>query len=197
MSEAVIYASERTEKVNKVRKEGFVPGVINGKGIDSKSIKLEKSEVIKLIHEHANNAKINVKVGDKIRSCVVKEIQKEPTKGKIIHIDLQAIHDEDIIRLKVPVIFTGKEKLGIKHEILQENISEIEIMGKATDIPQAITINIGDREYGDKITAKDIQLEDGLRVVNNENEIIAVITASKEKVDESEEATEEDSSKAD
>lgn len=180
MSEAVIYASERTEKVNKVRREGFVPGVINGKDIGSQSIKFEEKEVVKLLHEHASNPRISVKVGDKVRSCVVKEIQKESLKGKIIHIDLQAIHDEDVIRVKVPVVFTGREKLGLTHEILQENISELEVMGKAADIPQSITIDVGDKKFGETITVKDIELEKRIKVVGNENEVIAVVTAAKE-----------------
>lgn len=188
MSESIIYANERTEKINKLRREGFVPGVLNSKGMNSKSIKLSEKEVIKLLHEHAKNAEVSVKVGDQVNHCIIKEIQREPIKGKIIHIDLQAIHDDDVIRLKVPVIFNGKEKLGIVHEILQEYVSEVEIMGKAACLPQSLTVDIGDKKYGDKITVKDIPVEDGIKILNDEKEVIAVVTAVKETAEAEEDA---------
>lgn len=188
MSESIIYANERTEKINKLRREGFVPGVLNSKGMNSKSIKLSEKEVIKLLHEHAKNAEVSVKVGDQVNHCIIKEIQREPIKGKIIHIDLQAIHDDDVIRLKVPVIFNGKEKLGIVHEILQEYVSEVEIMGKAACLPQSLTVDIGDKKYGDKITVKDIPVEDGIKILNDKKEVIAVVTAVKETAEAEEDA---------
>jgi large subunit ribosomal protein L25 len=180
MSESIISAIERTEKPNKSRKEGFVPGVIYGKDTDPKSVKLEQKEFIRLLHGHAKNSKISVKVGNEVKQCILKEIQRDPVNGKILHVELQAIHGDDIIRLKTPIVFHEREKLAGRQLLLQEYMSEVEIMGKAAIMPEFVSINVGDRKSGDKITVKDIQVGADIKVLVDENEILALITAVKE-----------------
>jgi len=66
MSESVIYAAERTEKPNKVRKQGFIPGVVYGKDFKSTSIKLDQKEFKKLLQGHTKNTKVKVKLGNMV-----------------------------------------------------------------------------------------------------------------------------------
>ncbi|MDD4570627.1 MAG: 50S ribosomal protein L25 [Tepidanaerobacteraceae bacterium] len=180
MSESVICAVERAEKPNKVRKQGFIPGVVYGKDIKSTSIKLDQKEYKKLLQGHAKNTKVRVKLGNEVKHCIIKEVQKDSVNGQILHVELQTIHSDDIIRLKVPIVFHGKEKLAIKQQLLQELIPEVEIMGKVADMPEFVCIDVGNRKLGDKITVKDIQIGNGIKIIDDESEILAVITAIKE-----------------
>jgi len=179
MSEAVIYAAERTEKPNKVRKQGLIPGVVYGKSIKSTSIKLDQRELAKTLRGHVKNSKVKVKLGNEVKNCIIKEIQRDIVNGQILHIELQAIHGDDIIKLKVPVVFQGKEKLAAKQQVLQEFNPEVKIIGKAADIPEFVSADVGDRELGEKITVRDIHISDNLKIENDENEVLAVITAIK------------------
>jgi len=179
MNEAVICAAVRSEKCNKVRKQGFIPGVIYGKGTESINIKLEQNELRNLLR-HTKKANVRVKLGDDIRHCIIREVQKDPVNGQIIHVALQAISDEDVIRLKVPVVFKGKEKLGPVLQLLQERIPEVEIMGKASQMPEYVYVDVENRKSGDKILIKDIQTIYGINILDDENEILAVINEVKE-----------------
>jgi len=196
MSESVIYAIERTENPNKARKQGFIPGVIYGKDTKSTSIKLKQKEFNKLLQGHAKNTRLKVKLGDEVKHCVIKEIQKDFVSGKIIHVDLQAVRGNDIIRLRVPIVYHGKEKLGARQQLLQELISEVDIVGKAADLPEFVSIDVGEKNVGDKITVKDIQIGNGIKIEKDEDEILAVVTPIKEYSAETSETTEEATSEA-
>lgn len=56
----------------------------------------------------------------------------------------------------------------------------MEIMGKVADMPEFVCIDVGNRKLGDKITVKDIQIGNGIKIIDDESEILAVITAIKE-----------------
>ncbi|HPT91265.1 MAG TPA: 50S ribosomal protein L25 [Acetivibrio sp.] len=180
MSEAVICALERTEKPNKVRKQGFVPGVMYGKDIKSTSIKLEQKKFMRFLHGHAKNTKVRVQLGNDVKHCIVKDVQKDFINGQILHVELQAIDSNDVIRLKVPVVFQGKEELSLRKQVLQVHMPEVEIMGKAADMPEFVCIDVEDRKLGDKITVKDIQVPKDIKILDDESEIVAVISAIKE-----------------
>lgn len=186
MDKIVINAAERNEKPNKVRSQGFIPGVIFGKGIESKSVKIEEKELAKVQHGHLRNARLQVKLGEEVKHCIVKEIQKDPVKGNVIHFNLQSIHDNDIIKLRVPLIFTGKEKLQGKQLLLEENLTEVEISGKASILPEVISIDVSNLKHEDKIALKDIPVRDGIKVLGNEDELAAVVTYAREVPEEAE-----------
>lgn len=186
MSQTVLCAAERTEKANKVRKMGFIPGVVYGKDLESTSIKLDQREFNRVLQGHTKNSRVQLRLGEREWTCIVKDIQKDPINGNILHVDMQTIHSDDKIRLKVPVIFHGKEKLALKRQLLQEFISEVEIMGKAADIPEFVSVDVGDREIGDKITVGDLKLGENIRIMEDSNEILAVITSAKSESEEEE-----------
>jgi len=188
MDNIMISAVERTEKPNKVRKQGFIPGVIFGKGIESKNVKIEERELAKVQHGHLRNARLKVKMGEDVKHCIVKEIQRDPVKGNVIHFNLQSIHDNDIIKLSIPVVFTGKDKLSGKQLLLDENINEVEISGKVSMLPEAITIDVSKFNVDAKITLKDLPVQEGIKVLGNEDEIVAVVSYARETPEE--EATE-------
>lgn len=189
MSNAVISAIERLEKPNQVRKEGYIPGIMYGKGFPSKSIKLEQKELQNLLHGHTRNTKLNIQIGNEVKHSILKKLQKDPTSGKILHVELQTVHDNDIVRLKVPLVFHGRDKLTGKQQLLVESISEVEIMGKASLIPEFVNIDVSDRKIGDRITVNDIDVNDELKVLQDQNEVLAVINPVREYTEEVIEAT--------
>lgn len=194
MSESVVCAFERTEKGRKARREGFIPGVVYGKGVESVSIKLDQKDFRRAFQGRPMTSVFKLKLGDEVKNCIIKEIQRHPIKGEILHIDLQAIDKDEIIRLKVPVVFEGKEKLASNRYLLQEFINEVEIMVKAADIPELISVDVGKRELGDKITISDLPIGDDIKVLHDEDEILAVVSAAKVDSEAASEAADESDS---
>ncbi|RKD24862.1 large subunit ribosomal protein L25 [Caminicella sporogenes DSM 14501] len=180
MSEAILRAFERTEKPKKCRRQGYVPGIIYGEGFENgQKIKIQLSEARELIKENTKNLRLWVQIGKEKKYGVIKEIQKHPMTKEIQHIDIQAISQKDKVRLKLPVIFEGREKMEQKGQILQVLISEVEVIGKIEKIPESININVSNKELGDSVKVKDIQLDDEIKILEDVNEVLAIVTAAK------------------
>jgi large subunit ribosomal protein L25 len=191
MAKAALKVMERTEKSKKVRRNGFTPGIIYGEGIkDGIPIKFEILKLRQLLKDNLTNAKLYVKLGEDNRYCIIKDIQRDPVSGSIIHVDMQAVSTDEIIKLKVPVIYNGLSNLELKRLALQIDVSELEVEGRVDVLPEAIHVDVGAKGLGDRITLKDLELEKAIKAHIDENEALAIIVAPKETADETEEEKE-------
>jgi large subunit ribosomal protein L25 len=115
MGKAALKVLERKEKARKVRRDGLTPGVIYGQGIEKGiPIKFEMLKLNQLVKGNIKNAKLNVNLGKENMFCIIKEFQRDPVGGGIIHVDMQSVYAEEVIKLKVPVIYSGLILLNSK-----------------------------------------------------------------------------------
>lgn len=193
MDNAILQVMERTEKPQKVRKEGFTPGVIYGEGIEKGiSIKFNMLKLKQLVKNNIKNAKLYVKSGENSKYCIIKDFQRNPITGNIIHVDFQAVSADEIIKLKVPVIYNGIASLELKKLALQINISELELEGCVKSLPESVHIDVSTKELSDKILLKDLDFESSIKIHADENEILAVVVAPKEYNDDTAETSDAD-----
>lgn len=189
MNETAIQAIERNEKPKKARNNGFVPGVLYGKGMDSISVKFDEKKLQKVLQGRSQKAKISVRVGDETKQCFVQEIQRDPKLGRPIHIAMQVVHENQVVKMKVPIIFEGNEKLNEKRLIMQPYFSEIELSGPSVDIPECILVDVANKPLGEKITFGDITVKPSVEILEDPEKIIAAITASRVNLPVSDEAS--------
>ena len=181
MEKIVLNALERLEKSHKVRRKGFVPGVIYGEGLPGGvPIMFERSKIDNVLHKHGVNSKIWVKAGEDENLGIIKEIQRDPLTGATIHLDIQRISGNENITLRLPIIFSERHKLEERKLLLQINLSEIEVSGRADLLPEHVVIDVAKMNQGDIIKIKDLPLEKQIRIHHDANETVAVITALKE-----------------
>lgn len=179
MSEATIQAIPRTEKPKKVRQEGFVPGVIYGKDMGSMSVKFDEKKLHKILQGRTESARVSVIVGDETKQCFIEEIQRDPVHRKPIHISMHVVKKDQVVRIKVPIFYSGHEKLANKRLILQPYATEFELSGPSVDIPEGITVDVSEMSLGDRVETKDISVKSTLTVLEEPDKIFAVVTAAK------------------
>ena len=137
MDELLLEAQLRQEigknRSKALRHKGLIPAVVYSAGNEALSIKVSRSELLKLIHQHQiENAIITLKVKDdkkkQSRPCMIKEMQHDPVKGDILHIDLHEISLTKALKVNVPVTTKG-EAVGIKADggSLEHIMWEIEV----------------------------------------------------------------------
>ncbi len=177
MEEIILKATERTEKPKKVRNAGYIPGVLSGSDTTSTSVQFKAAELNKIIAKHGGNAKIWVALGADKKFGFIKEIQRHPTKEIIIHVAIQTVSVDQEVKMHLPISFHGHAEL--EHRSLQVQIAkpEIEVSGKAALMPEAVVANVAEKELGDTITASDFNLPAGIKVLDPEDEIYAVVKA--------------------
>lgn len=174
-----INAILRTEKPKQVRKAGFVPGVIYGSGLDkSMPVKFSTKE-LNLMQKNVYSIKLNVKMGDKQRMCLVKEIQKDSITDKVLHVSLQAVTSDELVKVKIPVVFQGKDELAKKHLVLEILQPEIMVETKPDTLPEFLETDISDKQVDYKVTIADLSPVEGVEIIKGNDDLIAIITSPK------------------
>lgn len=159
-----ILALERSSNAKKIRREGFIPGVIYGQDFESKVVQFEFLELNKLLKDNTKTSRFKVNIGDSSTRCIVKEVQRDSATGRLIHIDMQSISENEEIKIKVPITFTGKRMIESKNLMIENYLTELELSGKMKYMPEGIEIDVENKEFGDKIIVSDIKIDSNLEV---------------------------------
>ncbi|MBI4981751.1 MAG: 50S ribosomal protein L25 [Candidatus Omnitrophica bacterium] len=187
MEEILLDAEKRQEigkgKVKHLRDEGILPAVVYYGGKNSLALKISRSQLLKLIHQHhIETAVINLKVKDdtskKSRPCLIKEIQYDPVHGNIVHVDFNEISLTKAIKVNVPVVAKG-ESIGVKQEggSLEHILWEVEVECLPTNIPKEIEVDITQLKLGDSIHVKDMVAPSGVKILTDAEGIVLSIAA--------------------
>ena len=191
MAIARLTAHEKNDVAKNIRRKGFTPGVVYGFGHEEgKPVQFKSSELLATIRKHGTNARVTVEVDGKGEYGAVKEVQLHPVTNEIRHIDIQVFNQSDVVRLTVPIYFTGMDDLIVHRLVVGTLMSEIEVTGPAIDIPQSVTIDLSDKTAGDVVTVADLGISDDLRLSAELTDTLVTITAAEEEPEEEVDADE-------
>ncbi len=170
-------------KAKDLRDAGFIPAVIYGQERQAQAVKVGHKQLLQLLHQRGlENVVINLKIKDdkkaKGRPCLIKEVQHDPVKGDIIHVDFNEISLTEVIKVNVPVVAKG-EPAGVKQEggSLEHILWEIEVECLPTDIPKGIEVDVSVLKIGDSIHIKDINFPANIKVLTSPEAIVLSVTA--------------------
>ena len=167
----------------RLRKEGFLPANIFGKGTESIAVKVNRSELRKKISTLGRNAIFTLEIAEENSfPVIIKEIQTSPL-GEEIHIDFQQVSLSEEIKADVVVKVIGKENLEAQQLILNHQIDFITVRGLPQDIPDAVEIDVSALKIGSILTIRDIALPKGIVCENNPDSIVITVNQSKIKAE--------------
>ncbi|NLO83303.1 MAG: 50S ribosomal protein L25 [Clostridiales bacterium] len=194
MGTVLLELLERKESAKKTRKNGYVPAVIYGRGFENgKPVKIEASKLAKALKGQGATPRFSAMVNKEETEVLVKEVQKDAITGQILHVDMQALTGDEHVRVKVPVILTGREALERNNLILETYISEVEISGPANILPESLSIDVSNMNAGDTITVRNIKLTvTDVRIHTAEDEVLAVVSVPKQARQAGEDSDEND-----
>ncbi len=162
---------ERTgsNKARVIRKiDGMVPAIVYGDEKETINIKLKLNELTKASENELFYTQVLlIKTGDDEEKVVLKELQKDPAKGKFLHADFQRVSRKTKLKVVIPVNFVNEEEcVGIREDggVVAKAIREIEIMCLAGNIPESIDVDIENLHLGDSIRLTEITLPEGSEV---------------------------------
>lgn len=197
MEEIVLQAQPRDmigKQVKALRRQGLLPAVIYGKGKDSITISLDYRESSRILPTITSSHLVVVDVNGKKHTTLVRERQRQPVTGDLLHIDFQEVSMTEKLRTRVVIELVG-ESPAVKNEggILVSNLEDLHIEAYPRDLPERITVDIsGLDDIGKSVYVRDVQAIKGVEILHDEDEVIAVITApaAEEEVEEVEEIEE-------
>jgi len=182
------------EAAKRMRHDGRIPAVLYGHGFDTRLLSLDE-KTFKTLLRHGLHGLLNLKVeGSKedAHTVVVKEIQRDPIKDHILHIDFQKIRGDEELHAEVALQFVG-EPAGVKAGgILQHYLREVSVQCLPKDLPEFIEVDISGLELKENLRISDLVSLEGVKYTNNPEEIVAAVAVKrvKEEVVEEEELLE-------
>lgn len=174
MTEQIILNADSRERTgtNKAREirniDGMVPAIVYGDEKETVNIKLKLNELTKASQNELFYTQVLlIKTESKEEKVVLKELQKDPAKGKFLHADFQRVSSKTKLKVVIPVNFIKEEEcIGVKVDggVVTKTIREIEIMCIASNIPESIDVDIESLNLGDSIRLTEISLPEGSEI---------------------------------
>ena len=175
----------------RLRRQGMVPAVIYGAGRDPRNLMFDHNKVLRQLEDPSFYSSIlNVKVGEKSRAAIVKDIQRHPSKKQIIHIDLQRIVEDEQIKMQIPIHYLGEEDaVGVKigGGTVTKIMTELEISCLPKDLPEFLEVDISELELDQMLNVSDISLPKGVEIsdiIKEQDQAIVSIQEIKEIIEE-------------
>ena len=176
----------KTDKLVDIRKNGMVPAVVYGARVENTTISVPSVDFEKVLRVVGESNTLTLELKDKKVEVLIHEIQRDPIKGFLVHVDFLAIDANKPIEVVVPIEFIGiapAEKNGLG--VLVKTLHEIEVEALPKDLPHSIEVDLITLEnLDDQIRVEDIKAPKGVTIKTNGEEVIAIIAAIKEEVGE-------------
>lgn len=150
-----------TRPSRRLRAEDHIPGVLYGEGFDPVSITVERRELRAALTTDAGlNALLNLQLGEREQLALVRELQQDPVKHKVIHVDFLAVDADKPLRVDVPVHTVGESELVNNAEggTIDQVLHSITVLAKPHEIPNELTVDVSSMDIGDSIRVGDLDL---------------------------------------
>jgi len=164
-------------------KLGYLPAILYGNNQESVPLSLEAKQITKLLHSGSlTSTLINLSFDQKgeaiSHKVLIKQIQCDPVKDTIKHVEMLFAKDDGEQVVAVPIVFMDKEKCpGVKRGGYFNIIHrKIKVKCNLNIIPAKLTVKASDMRGGQKMFAKNIDLPEGVKLAIREDSIIASIT---------------------
>jgi large subunit ribosomal protein L25 len=159
----------------KLRKSGYIPGVIYGHKQGVLPVTLHRKELASHIHHGAHL--FSLTVGAQKETVLVKEVQYDHLGIEVLHVDFARVDLNERVKITVPLELKGTPKGEADGGILQQVLAEIEIECLVTDIPDVLRHNVSELALDAVLHVKELALPSNLKVLQDPDQIVATVRA--------------------
>lgn len=164
-------------RLKQMRREGWLPSVIYGKGTENINLKVDAKTFSDLLaHSTSENILFNLDIeGEGVRLAFLQSVQHDPLSGKALHADFRAIDEKTEITAHIPTHLNGESK-GVKAGgLVEQYVHAIEITCIPNDLPETIEVDISTLEIGDSLHIGDITYPKGVTPTHAADVVVAHI----------------------
>lgn len=184
MSQAVVLKAEKRTELGsrntaKARKAGMMPAVVYGHNLGSVAVAVNAHELGQALRHHHRLFELDY--GDSKETVVVKDVQYSYLGDEIVHMDLSRVDIHERVVVTVEVALKGTAKGTQEGGVLEHRITDIELECEAMNIPDVVKVNVSELGVGDVLTAGQIELPAGTKLVSDPSTPIAAVVVVVEK----------------
>lgn len=169
-----LQVQDRTEfgkgAARRIRANDMIPAVLYGHGAEPRHLTLPGHETMLLIRQA--NAVVELVVDGKVDEiALVKDVQRDPVRRIIEHVDLVIVKKGERVEVEVSVHLEGEPVSGLQ---AIQDATTLLVSAEAMHIPEQIVVSIEGLEEGAVIHATDVKLPAGAKLVDEESDLIVV-----------------------
>ncbi|MFH1189291.1 MAG: 50S ribosomal protein L25 [Candidatus Omnitrophota bacterium] len=172
-----------------LRANRIVPANVYSSSSGAMSIQVPVDDLALALQTKAGeNVLITLKISGgtgavKEKTVLIKEIQREPIRDGILHVDFNEISLTETLKIDVPLAAKG-DPVGVKVDggILEHIMWEVQVECLPTDIPEKIEVDVSNLKLGESLHVKDIKAPEGVKIINDGELIAMIVKAPKVEV---------------
>lgn len=153
----------------RLRRNNQVPAVVYGGEKQAQNLVLNHDAVVKHLESEAFYSHIlSLKVGRHEEKVVLRDLQRHPSKPRVMHLDLQRVSATEKLRMRIPLHFMGEDVApGVKQSsgIVSHMMSDVEVLCLAQNLPEFIEVDLSKLEIGDMVHLSDLKTPEGVELV--------------------------------
>ncbi|MGH8175287.1 MAG: 50S ribosomal protein L25/general stress protein Ctc [Steroidobacter sp.] len=154
----------------RLRRSGKVPAILYGGRVEPRQIMLDHQNLLSLlVNERFFSTILSLKIGGETQAAILKDVQRHPAKNQIIHMDLQRVLEDEKVRLRIPLHFTGAAASpGVKTQggIVSHLLNDVEVSCLPKDLPEYLEVDMSSMQMNDMKRLSDIPLPAGVEIVD-------------------------------
>jgi len=185
MADEIFVSAETREETGsggarRLRREGWLPGVLNLEKGDPTSIKLSRHDFELMLHHHSgDNLMVDLDLdGKKLGKVFMKDVQVHPLTGDVMHVDFFQVSMTKQMRVTIPVVLVG-EPDGVANEggILEQMLREVEVECLPGDMVESFELDVSGLGIGDSLRVEDIPMGGTFSLVTAADVAVAGVAA--------------------
>jgi large subunit ribosomal protein L25 len=164
-------------RLNQMRREGWLPSVIYGRGAANLNLKVDAKSFGELLaRSSSENIIVNLEIdGEGTRLAFLQAIQHDPLSGKALHADFLAIDNQTEITAHIPAHLNG-DAPGVKAGgVVEQYVHALEITCLPDDLPETIELDISNLQLGDSLHVGEVTYPKGVRPTHAADVVIVHI----------------------
>jgi len=184
MEKIVLKASKRDvagKKVGALRRQGKLPAVLYGHGVETTPILLDAYEGSQTLSRLTSSTLLTIDLDGKQYLAQVREKQRDFIKNRLVHVDFQIVSLTEMMHAKVGIELTGTAP-AVKNfnAVIHTGLTALEVECMPQDMPERIVVDLsGLAEIGDSVRVRGVVLSDKVKILADPEEIIAIAAAPK------------------
>jgi large subunit ribosomal protein L25 len=163
----------------RLRENGLVPGVLYGNGGQAHPFSIEERELRRVLTgDHGLHAILDVVLEgqQKAHHAVLKEYQLDPTRARLLHIDLQEVRLDQAIHTQVVVELVGESE-GVKEGgVLSQVNREVNVEALPMEVPDRLELDVSSMVIGDTLRVSDLRVPEGVKLLDDPETVLASVT---------------------
>jgi large subunit ribosomal protein L25 len=187
--EAEVGRSTGTRPSRRLRAEGKVPAVLYGHGIAPQSLAVDRKALRSALAQEAGlNALIGLEVEGTRHLAMARQLQRDPLKGTVSHVDFVIVRRDEIVSVEVPVRLVG-EALEVERAdgLVEQQLFDLMVHALPADIPNSVEVDISGLVIGDAVRVSDLNLPPGVTTDLDPEDPVVLAQASRRELEEEEE----------